>query len=61
MPKHGYINVDESGDAAFKLDPVTGELLSSSYYVAAALHLCDDAFRGMNGGRGSLQVLFGTE
>ena len=48
MPRHDYIFVDESGDAAFKLDPVSGELLSSSYYVAAALHLCDDAFRDLN-------------
>ena len=48
MPKHDYIFVDESGDAAFKLDPVSGELLSSDYYVTAALHLCDDAFRDLN-------------
>ena len=48
MPRHDYIFVDESGDAAFKLDSVSGELLSSSYYVAAALHLCDDAFRDLN-------------
>ena len=48
MPRHDYKFVDESGDAAYKLDPVSGELLSSSYYVAAALHLCDDAFRDLN-------------
>ena len=48
MPKHDYIFVDESGDPAFKLDPVSGDLLSSSYYVTAALHLCDDAFRDLN-------------
>ena len=48
MPRHDYIFVDESGDAAFKLDPVSGELLSSDYYVTAALHLCDDAFRDLN-------------
>ena len=48
MPKHDYIFVDESGDAGYKLDPITGELLSSNYYVAAALHLTDDAFRDLN-------------
>lgn len=48
MPKHDYIFVDESGDAAFTLEPESGELLSSSYYVAAALHLSDDAFRDLN-------------
>ena len=48
MAKHDYIFVDESGDAAFTLDPVSGDLLSSAYYVAAALHLCDDAFRDLN-------------
>jgi hypothetical protein len=36
MPRHDYIFVDESGDAGYKLDPVTGELLSSNYYIAAA-------------------------
>ena len=48
MPKHDFIFVDESGDAGFKLDPDSGELLSSSYYIAAALHICDDAFRYLN-------------
>ena len=48
MPKHDYIFVDESGDAGYKLDPATGELLSSNYYIAAALHLTDDAFRVLN-------------
>ncbi len=48
MPKHDYIFVDESGDAGFKLDPDSGELLSSSYYIAAALHLCDDSVRHLN-------------
>ncbi len=48
MPKHDYIFVDESGDAGFKLDPSSGELLSSHYYIAAALHLTDDAFRDLN-------------
>lgn len=48
MARHDYIFVDESGDAAFTLDPVSGELLSSEYYVTAALHLCDDAFRDLN-------------
>lgn len=45
MPKHDYIFVDESGDAGYKLRPDTGELLSSNYYVVAALHLTDTAFR----------------
>ena len=48
MPRHDYVFVDESGDTGFRLDPDSGELLSSSYYVAAALHLCDDAFRDLN-------------
>ena len=48
MARHDYIFVDESGDAAFTLDAASGELLSSEYYVAAALHLCDDAFRDLN-------------
>ena len=48
MARHDYIFVDESGDPAFTLDPASGDLLSSAYYVAAALHLCDDAFRDLN-------------
>lgn len=48
MPRFDYIFVDESGDPAFKLDPTTHQLLSSSFYVAAALHLCDDSFRDLN-------------
>ena len=48
MPRFDYIFVDESGDPAFKLDPVTSQLLSSNFYVAAALHLCDDSFRDLN-------------
>lgn len=48
MAKHDYIFVDESGDPGYKLDPVSGELLSTSYYIAAALHLTDDAFRYLN-------------
>lgn len=48
MPRFDYIFVDESGDPAFKLDPTTGQLLSSNFYVAAALHLCDDSFRDLN-------------
>ena len=49
MAKHDYVFVDESGDPAFTLNPASGKLLSSEYYVAAALHLCDDAFRDLNG------------
>ena len=48
MPRHDYIFVDESGDPGFTLEPATGRLLSSSFYTAAALHLCDDAFPDMN-------------
>ena len=48
MPKHDYIFVDESGDGGYKLDPSSGELLSSAYYVVAALHLCDDSFAELN-------------
>ena len=47
-PRHDYIFVDESGDPGFHLEPETGRLLSSGFYAAAALHLCDDAFRDMN-------------
>ncbi len=48
MPSLDYIFVDESGDPGFTLDPSSGQLLSSKSYVAAALHLCDDAFRAVN-------------
>ena len=46
MPRHDYIFVDESGRLGGTLDPESGDLLSSNFYVAAALHLSDDAFRG---------------
>lgn len=48
MAKHDYIFVDESGDPGYKVDPESGQLLSSSFYIAAALHLSDDAFAGLN-------------
>ncbi len=48
MAKHDYIFVDESGDPGYKIDPESGQLLSSSFYIAAALHLSDDAFAGLN-------------
>ncbi len=48
MPKHDYIFVDESGDGAFTINPVSGELVSTPYYVVAALHLCDDSFDVLN-------------
>ena len=48
MPRHDFLFVDESGDPGFALDPQTGGLLSSSYYVSAVLHLCDDSFGGIN-------------
>ena len=61
MPRFDYIFVDESGDPAFKLNPTTGQLLSSDFYVAAALHLCDDSFRDLNKTYSSIQVLLGTQ
>ncbi|MCH8825783.1 MAG: DUF3800 domain-containing protein [Chloroflexi bacterium] len=48
MPKHDYIFVDESGDPGYRVDDSSGRLLSSGYYVAAALHLCDDSFPDLN-------------
>ena len=48
MAKHDYIFVDESGDPGYALHPATGELLSTPYYAAAALHVVDDAFRDIN-------------
>ena len=48
MARHDYIFVDESGDPGFARDPESGRLLSSGFYIAAALHLSDDAFGGMN-------------
>ena len=48
MPRHDYIFVDESGDTGFSLDPRSGQLLSSTFYTCAALHLCDDAFSDVN-------------
>ena len=48
MARHDYIFVDESGDPAFKVDPISRQPLSSNFYTAAALHLCDDSFRYLN-------------
>ncbi len=48
MARHDYIFVDESGDPAFKVDPSSHQPLSSNFYTAAALHLCDDSFRDLN-------------
>ena len=39
MAKNDFIFVDESGDTGYKLDPDTGKLLSSPYFVLAALHV----------------------
>ncbi len=44
MPRHDYLFVDESGDPGYRLDPASGRLLSTPYYTAAVLHICDDAF-----------------
>ena len=48
MAKNDFIFVDESGDTGYKLDPETGELLSSPYYALAALHVTDDSIRMIN-------------
>ena len=48
MAKNDFIFVDESGDTGYKLDPDTGELLSSPYFVLAALHVTDESIRLMN-------------
>lgn len=48
MAKNDFIFVDESGDTGYKLDPGTGGLLSSPYYVLAALHVSDDSIRLIN-------------
>ena len=48
MARHDYIFVDESGDPAYTRDPASGRLLSSSFYIAATLHLSDDAFGDLN-------------
>ena len=48
MAKHDYIFVDESGDVGYGHDPNSGKLTSSNFYIAAALHLTDDAFGELN-------------
>ena len=48
MAKNDFIFVDESGDTGYKLDPETGELLSSPYYALAALHVTDESIRWIN-------------
>ncbi len=48
MPKYDYIFVDESGDPGWAFGPDGPELLSSEYYTAAALHMCDDVFGKVN-------------
>ena len=48
MARHDYIFVDESGDPGYARDPQSGQLLSSNFYIAAALHLSDDALGGLN-------------
>ena len=47
MPEHDFIFVDESGDPGYSHDE-SGNILSSSYYAAAALHICDDSFQYIN-------------
>ena len=48
MARHDYIFVDESGDPGYARDPESGQLLGSSFYIAATLHLSDDAFGELN-------------
>ena len=48
MAKNDFIFVDESGDTGYKLDPDTGELLSSPYFALAALHVTDESIRLIN-------------
>ena len=48
MARHDYIFVDESGDPAFTCDLNSGRLLSSKFYIAATIHLSDDAFGELN-------------
>lgn len=59
MPKYDYIFVDESGDPGYTLDPSTGQLLSTPYYVVAALHICDDCFPAINTHIASFRYLTG--
>ena len=48
MAKNDFIFVDESGDTGYALDPDTGNLLSKSYYIMAALHVSDVSIRSLN-------------
>ncbi len=48
MVKNDFIFIDESGDTGYKLDPDTGELLSSPYFVLAALHVTGESIRLLN-------------
>lgn len=48
MANNDFIFVDESGDTGYKIDPETGELLSSPYFALAALHVTDESIRLLN-------------
>ena len=48
MAKHDFIFVDESGDTGYALDPNTGELLGSSHFLLAALHVTDSSIARIN-------------
>lgn len=49
MPvKHDFLFVDESGDPGYTTESISGTLLSSPYYVAAVLHVCDNSFAHIN-------------
>ena len=43
LAKYDYLFVDESGDPGFAIDSDSGTLKSSRHYVAAVLHICDNA------------------
>ncbi len=47
-PRHDFLFVDESGDAGYTLERGTRQLLSTRYFVMAALHICDDSIRDLN-------------
>lgn len=59
--KQDFIFVDESGDAGYTLDPATGILLSTGYYVQAALHLSDNAFPSINEHLAAFRYLTGQK
>ena len=47
-PKQDFLFVDESGDPGYGMEQNSGRLLSSPFFVLAALHLCDDSIPQIN-------------